>query len=251
MEKFGEELLDDLLSKQEDIRKSNRRLSEKISEALQASSILRPPVLDITGSRGNTVVESEKEKGKVDVSKNKRKADNSPERRSQKNQKMASMEEKMDLLLARMAAMVTPEDVEKIATRVEDRLKTVEKNQDSFMEKQEAMDARISRIERGRDRSARRPPEGERARKPQRSNGNGLDACILSRESDAKAYELARKQIYFEPAEDNLEGVQAFMAGHLLMDPEAVVSLNIVDIRKVFQVKGRKKKNGNVKKKYC
>ena len=55
--------------------------------------------------------------------------------------------------------------------------------------------------------------------------------------------------MYFEPAVDSLEGVQAFMAGHLIMDPEAIVSLNIVDIRKIFQVRGRKKKNGKKEEK--
>ena len=102
-------------------------------------------MLDISNPKGTSVtVESEKEKS--EVANNKRKAEGSPDRRIQKTQKMATMEEKMDLLLARTAAMVTPEDVEKIATKVEDRLKAVEKNQDTFMEKQESMDARLSRL---------------------------------------------------------------------------------------------------------
>ena len=39
MEKFGEELLDDLFSKQDNIRQANRRLLVKFSEALAASTI--------------------------------------------------------------------------------------------------------------------------------------------------------------------------------------------------------------------
>ena len=45
MEKCGEELLDDMLNVTADIRKSNRRLSARLDEAIN-TSIIRPSVLD-------------------------------------------------------------------------------------------------------------------------------------------------------------------------------------------------------------
>ena len=48
MENFNTVLLDDMLEKQAEIHESNKRLSIKINEALEASSI-SPPLLDLTG----------------------------------------------------------------------------------------------------------------------------------------------------------------------------------------------------------
>ena len=158
MERFDTNLLDEMLEKQEEIRESNRRLSIKIGEALEASSVIRRPILDLTkigvGSTQENGTRSEepsreKEKGSVPSplpAVNKRKAEYSYGGTS-KAQKMTTMEEKMDLLLKRTASMVTTEDVDKIADRMEGRLKKVEENQGTFLARQNRMEARLSRIE--------------------------------------------------------------------------------------------------------
>ena len=51
MEKFGEDLLDDMINVTADIRSSNRRLSARLEEAINSSAsnssaILRPSVLN-------------------------------------------------------------------------------------------------------------------------------------------------------------------------------------------------------------
>ena len=244
MEKFGEELLDDMLNVTAEIRSSNRRLSARLDEAIN-SSILRPSVLDKSPGFGQGSVREPEEKGEKekktgeDARRNKRKAEFSDDK-SHKAHKMSTVEEKLDKLLNRTKSMVTKEDVNKVAEGINVRLVGVEDGQGALLERQDELEERIGKLERGRasngDPGPRPRPQRRTVSRSREPAGAGPPGP--QEEGDSKAYEAARRQIILSPVAASLEAVRTFMSKKMGMYDDMIDSLDIREIRKMFQAGG-------------
>ena len=146
----------------------------------------------------------------------------------------------MDQILANMA---TSESMDKLSTRIEGKLKKLEKKQDDFGKAQKDMLTRIEVLEKESKRAHTKSNKVEQRVKRLTEEGIAKSSKT-SVESDSKAYELARKQLIRSPVSPDKVMVRIFLERQMEMDPEAVRSLDIVSMKKIFQKPGQKAKNG-------
>ena len=141
-----------------------------------------------------------------------------------------------------LASMVKSEDIDRLTAKVEGKFKKLEKGQDSLRVQQREMLARIESLERDKVKSNAKANKTEQRLK--RLTEDGMAAPRPGQDSDAKAYELARKQLTLHPVSPGMETVKIFLERQMDMDPEAVRSLEIVHLKKLFRRPGAKASPG-------
>ena len=148
------------------------------------------------------------------------------------------MEAKMDRILANMA---TSEDLQDLTSKVEGRLKKVEKSQEDIKKNQKDMLGRIESLEKERTRSNTKANKTDQRLKrlTEESGSSSVKA-----DSDAKAYEQARRQLILSPVSPDMEMVQLFLERQMNMDLEAVRGIQIVNLKKLFKRPTQKDKAG-------
>ena len=189
-----------------------------------ASPLLRPATLRLAST---TSTDSEGEVVEIPVDSRKKRKATSPVESG------AGMEKKMDEILANMA---TSKDVDRLTKKMEGRLNKIESRQDNMLE-------RIENLEREKIKSNAKVNKTEQRLKRLTEDGNRANKAP-GQESDAKAYELARKQLVLCPVSPDPDTVKIFLERQMEMDPEAVRSLDIVRLKRQFKRPGRKGDNG-------
>ena len=158
-------LLDDIRLHQEEVRESNRTLSQKFEQVL-SSPLLRPVRLKLASNSST----AESEDSEVIFTKVvKRKANSPPE--GEGTRKGSTMEAKMDRILANMA---TSEALEKLDKKIEGRLRKVEENQVELRKNQRDMLGRINELEKERTRSITKAKKTEQRLKRLTEEGLSL-----------------------------------------------------------------------------
>ena len=229
---FGTDLLEDLLKRQEEIINTDRRLSQKFEQYKEAlaSPLLRPSKLGKKLSKRSEPV------GGL-INQTKRKALSPPVDIRSKSH--INMERKIDEIIANMAKT---KDVEKFASEIRGRLDGVEKKQDEFGRKQEDILERIEDLEKDQKRADTRANKTEQRLK--RLTEETQKGASKNTSSDAKAYELARKQLTLFPVSPDIETVRIFLERQMEIEPEAARSIEITNLKRLYTREKGKSKNG-------